>query len=983
MSETKRPSREQLQHQIASYGAELSHYETFAKALKRILEAACKPHLREAIVQARPKDVSSFAEKCVRKFERYPDAVHQMTDLCGGRVIVQTQSQVESVRRFVEQNFTVAETEDIGLRLGEKEFGYRDRHYIVQLKLERAAAIGFTAKEIKAIGERKAELQIRTWAQHAWADTLHDRTYKSPLKLTTEVARTAALLAALMEDGDRNFDRLANELDEMVANYATSADRTKVGEEIEFHEFLLKNEPDAKNKPRLALQLARLHAELGNQDAAIKRLEPHFGKSSPVRSEIDLELGMALCRASRKNPTAPEYQRGRALLHDVAERFGGPDLSTIANFRKLNSLRARALSRLGWAWEAEENREKDARQCYRQALECEPGNPYYLGDMLGFELRCAPRSEITASMTTNIKCAISVCARHAADGIELPFAYFTAGRLRLLLGEKEGALHDYLRGARHCLDGKGCVGCEVIEQEIAWLHRVNHAMDLPQAFRWAKELLLLAQAAKSCADCGTVESVTLPSARTEISGKVLIIAGGAASVAKKTIQFVREPLTQSLRGFHGTVISGGTKIGIPGLAGEVAARLARTGEKRFRLLGYHPPTLPTDAPPDRRYDALLEVGEGGFSSDQILINWADILRAGIKPVDVRLLGVGGGPVSSVEYRVALALGATVAVVMDSGGAADALLADPLWKEFSNLLPLPFDDASLRAFLEDAESDLPAQTVTRMAREFHADYVANNQHKLPDTLRRWKNPDKVRSAAEVEYPLLAAVVGDIVGAGGKRLRPAMMLLIAQALSHDPEMVILAAAASELLHTAGLVHDDLIDSATVRRGRPTLNAVFNSGTVILLGDYLFAQAARTAAATGNTRVMDIFGRILAEITDGQLREIFKAHDADQTVADYERRIYGKTASLFAGSAEIAAVLSEAPEVCIQAARQYAADLGIAFQIIDDVLDLRESTETLGKPAGSDLRQGTVAAHAPLHQQWARSRLRGAGATRHRGR
>lgn len=217
--------------------------------------------------------------------------------------------------------------------------------------------------------------------------------------------------------------------------------------------------------------------------------------------------------------------------------------------------------------------------------------------------------------------------------------------------------------------------------------------------------------------------------------------------------------------------------------------------------------------------------------------------------------------------------------------------------------------------------------------------------------------RVRTAAEVEYPMLAAVVGDIIGAGGKRLRPAMMLLIARALDHDPELTIRAAAASELLHTAGLVHDDLIDNATVRRGRPTLNALFNSGTVILIGDYLFAQAARTAAATGNTRVMEIFGRILAEITDGQLREIFKAHDANQTIEDYERRIYGKTASLFAGSAEIAAVLSEAPEERIQAARQFASDLGIAFQIIDDVLDIRETSETLGKPAGSDLRQGTV--------------------------
>ena len=216
---------------------------------------------------------------------------------------------------------------------------------------------------------------------------------------------------------------------------------------------------------------------------------------------------------------------------------------------------------------------------------------------------------------------------------------------------------------------------------------------------------------------------------------------------------------------------------------------------------------------------------------------------------------------------------------------------------------------------------------------------------------------VRSAAEVEYPLLGAVLGDIVGAGGKRLRPTMMLLVGQAYGVEPSRVILAAAASELLHIAGLVHDDLIDQADTRRGAPTLNSLFDTGTVVLVGDYLFAQAARTAAETGSTRVMAIFGQILAEICDGQLREVFKAHDPDQTRADYERRIYGKTASLFAGSAEIAGVLCDAPEEQLAALRRFATKVGLAFQIVDDVLDIQQTSEELGKPAGSDLRQGTV--------------------------
>ncbi len=131
----------------------------------------------------------------------------------------------------------------------------------------------------------------------------------------------------------------------------------------------------------------------------------------------------------------------------------------------------------------------------------------------------------------------------------------------------------------------------------------------------------------------------------------------------------------------------------------------------------------------------------------------------------------------------------------------------------------------------------------------------------------------------------------------------------------------------------------------------------GAVILLGDFLFAQSAMLAAATNSPRVVSIFASTLADICDGQLREMFFAHRLDQSREEYERRIFGKTASLFAGSAEMGAILGDAPETAVQALRQYGSDVGMAFQIVDDVLDLREGASQLGKPAGQDLTQGTV--------------------------
>jgi geranylgeranyl pyrophosphate synthase len=218
-------------------------------------------------------------------------------------------------------------------------------------------------------------------------------------------------------------------------------------------------------------------------------------------------------------------------------------------------------------------------------------------------------------------------------------------------------------------------------------------------------------------------------------------------------------------------------------------------------------------------------------------------------------------------------------------------------------------------------------------------------------------ERLEEAARIDYPMAAELILGLVRAGGKRLRPLVLLLAGRSYEPDNGALVTAGAGVELLHTASLVHDDIVDRAALRRGRPTLNSVLSSGAVILLGDFLFAQSAMLAAATNSPRVVGIFASTLADICDGQLREMFGAHRLDQTREEYERRIFGKTASLFAGAAEMGAIIGNAPAQDVRAMRQYGSDIGMAFQIVDDVLDLRVGTRQLGKPAGHDLTQGTV--------------------------
>jgi geranylgeranyl pyrophosphate synthase len=220
-------------------------------------------------------------------------------------------------------------------------------------------------------------------------------------------------------------------------------------------------------------------------------------------------------------------------------------------------------------------------------------------------------------------------------------------------------------------------------------------------------------------------------------------------------------------------------------------------------------------------------------------------------------------------------------------------------------------------------------------------------------------ERVADAARVRYDEVSPFLEQIVQAGGKRLRPLLLLLAARPFRYaeSRDTLITAAAGVELLHTASLVHDDTVDRAAIRRGQPTLNSVFDVGAVILIGDYLFAQSAMLAAATGSPRVVSIFASTLGDICDGQLMEMLEATDLQQSTQQYYDRIYGKTASLFAGAAEMGSVIAGASEDEIQAMRGFGGDVGMAFQIVDDVLDLTGESQDLGKPAGNDLRQGTI--------------------------
>lgn len=218
-------------------------------------------------------------------------------------------------------------------------------------------------------------------------------------------------------------------------------------------------------------------------------------------------------------------------------------------------------------------------------------------------------------------------------------------------------------------------------------------------------------------------------------------------------------------------------------------------------------------------------------------------------------------------------------------------------------------------------------------------------------------DLIESVKQVELGPLRRMLDHALEGRGKRMRPALVLLAGTFGDYNLNRLVPLGAAIELLHTASLVHDDVVDGALSRRGRPTANAVFDNALTVLLGDYMFANAAEMVTRTGSLHVTRLFALALMKMTSGELDQDAAAFDVGKDIQAYLWRIGGKTAALFGNATEGGASLAGCDGDAIAAFHTYGYSLGMAFQIVDDILDFVGNEELMGKPVGSDLLEGTV--------------------------
>jgi all-trans-nonaprenyl-diphosphate synthase len=223
-------------------------------------------------------------------------------------------------------------------------------------------------------------------------------------------------------------------------------------------------------------------------------------------------------------------------------------------------------------------------------------------------------------------------------------------------------------------------------------------------------------------------------------------------------------------------------------------------------------------------------------------------------------------------------------------------------------------------------------------------------------------ENLKNLVGARHPILYAAAEHLFGAGGKRVRPAIVLLISRATMVDQDITPRhrrLAEITEMIHTASLVHDDVVDESEVRRSVPTVNSLFNNRVAVLAGDFLFGQSAWYLANLDNLEVVKLLSEVIKDMAEGEIQQGLNRFDTTTTIEAYLEKTYNKTASLIANSSKAAGLLSGVSADVAANLYRYGRYIGLAFQIVDDILDFTASTEALGKPAGSDLISGNLTA------------------------
>ncbi|KAL4778615.1 hypothetical protein BJX76DRAFT_362560 [Aspergillus varians] len=706
-------SNETTLDQITTYATQrYPKYDKLAQLLKEELTQLIQRVAPHAIVQTRPKSVSSFAEKIFRKPHQDPCA--EFTDLCGGRVITHTTEEVKGVVRSLKDRFEI-DTEnsvDHTHRLNSREFGYRSVHYIVRFKTGDFKA-GY--ENIQDMENPRAEIQVRTLLEHAWADVSYEYAYKPNFQMPQALQRGVNCAAALLEESDEVFSRVRNGLASYAGNYGTYMSQDEISKQIELLRFVLRtNAVSQSERVELAVRIGSLAMELDNRDIWTDAVDilsraamVHPGIENPA---VFLRLGALTCNLH--SPDNTQYGEGQNHLKKAIE-LSPLDIDT----------------HIALACTFEDSGDNDsARRHYSDAFSIDASNPRVLSRFLGLELSTDKTPSIIRYLQPVIRTAISRSRSQIDVKVNLPWAYYNVGFFHVLLEEWEPALTSYCQGLK-------ITDSEYVTSKSAKLLRTLASDAVPEKLRWTVQQAQVLLRLFSKARFG-LEAV-IPYDFNAITGPVVIISGSTTDLDQDSSQLYEWILLPFLLQFNGTIIIEGVNSGISKIIRKVFIENPRLSGN-INLVSYVPRGVSYHIPDDIRHcRRVITVGEEHYSPRLPLQKWSDIVRSGIPMANVKILGIGGDQVSGFEYLMALALGAEVGLLEESKGKADEILADESWKYSKSLVSLPQDPMTIYVFLTPETGRMEDSHRENLARTIHEHYQHDQRRELPANMAPWE------------------------------------------------------------------------------------------------------------------------------------------------------------------------------------------------------------------------------------------------------
>ncbi len=737
------PISTQQQNSISIYTKEKNRYDLLASTLRDVLYSVALDFDPLAIVTARAKGISSFAEKIIKK-NKYKDPLREVTDLAGARIIVHFPKQVERVCKFIKENFEIDDVNSFdhsnNLKIG--EFGYRSIHYIVTPN--RADINGIEIpREIRNL---KAEIQVRTFMEHNWADIGHDRLYKTNIKVPEKWNREAARLAAIMENAENDFTAMAHTLDSFAAGFRMNYTPDNIEAEIDKLVTLIELEQNPDAKLMNILRLCNVFALQGAWENIIVIINKHLQdqEETILVLQIKVEFYYAQIILLRGQEGSSDFKKliddllAIVIKLEIIIKEGKVDITFIIIFAT-----AKAFNYLGQALINDNSRIDEAREYLNKAHRLVPDDPYFFIMAVLFEImNCqqAMAGNMLQLLVPQLEHAAKQCITHLEIGANSALAYATMGKIYFLLGLKIKALSAYTKAIDLILSGKTLISNDFLWEELNELEFLSKKSTAGVSYTKADGSLLdpvlalqiqiiicLALWIKN-EDPRALKFLQerlnhRVSDSKPLSKNILVVAGGAEGLPRARVQAYHEYVFEALLDFEGTVISGGTRSGIPGLVGNVTDMIRQTGSREYELIGYLPDDpLPADAIIDQNYDQILRTNGKGFSAMELLTYWYDILISGIHSSDVFVLGINGGQISDLEYKLALAFGATVGLITSSGRAVADLMLDNLWNSHPNLLPIPDDKYTIWALVNHSKpTKIDDKDINKMAPVIHEKY----------------------------------------------------------------------------------------------------------------------------------------------------------------------------------------------------------------------------------------------------------------------